>query len=759
MSRLIVKNLPQSISQKKVKEIFQAHGTITDLKLSYTKNGIFRRFGFIGYRNADEASKAKKYLNNSMLLNQKIKVEDCNDLQQFMSKVASKKPESASDETKSPKKESPQKEQSDLDFLKTKKSDSNNTTLKGNDCSENFQVKLILPNPKLSQNEVTEFIFPIKPKSVEITKSSSKSTAIVTMSSKTDCDKVLKFDGDCIKGKGVKVVLYKDAQNGHSGNLGGSWKKKIVDDKQNVDVSEIAESGRLFVRNLAFVCNEDDLEKLFNQFGPLSETHIPIDTETKKNMGIGFITYMMPEHAMTAFNKLDGSIFQGRMIHVLPAKSKPENESSNSKSNTSSYQRAKDKKDKAKCQHAYNWNTLFIGTDAVAGAIAEKYNITKNEFLNADEKGSAAVRLALGETQIVQETRQFLVDNGISLDSFSQPNSERSKCVMLAKNLPPGATALELRNLFEPHGDLGRVLLAPSGVTAVIEFLEPAHARKAFVSLAYRKFHLKPLYLEWASTDIFCKSYEECKAKTDDSKPTVETEKPVINQEDSTTIFVKNLKFETTEATLREHFCMCGEISSCTISKKISSKNEVLSMGYGFVQFYKRDDAENAIKKLQGSLLDGHALELKMSKRTLKNSAANLRKKQVEKKTDTGKILIRNVPFQADQNEIRSLFKTFGELKSVRLPKKLKSGGMAGSHRGFAFVDFITKQDAEKAFQALCHSTHLYGRRLVLEWADTEEENIESLRRKASEVLHGSSKRLKTRDDFEMSLASQKEKQ
>jgi hypothetical protein len=35
----------------------------------------------------------------------------------------------------------------------------------------------------------------------------------------------------------------------------------------------------------------------------------------------------------------------------------------------------------------------------------------------------------------------------------------------------------------------------------------------------------------------------------------------------------------------------------------------------------------------------------------------------------------------------------------------------------FAFVDFLTKQEAKNAFEALAGSTHLYGRRLVLEWA------------------------------------------
>lgn len=43
----------------------------------------------------------------------------------------------------------------------------------------------------------------------------------------------------------------------------------------------------------------------------------------------------------------------------------------------------------------------------------------------------------------------------------------------------------------------------------------------------------------------------------------------------------------------------------------------------------------------------------------------------------------------------------------------------------------------QKAFNALCHSTHLYGRRLVLEWADTEESTVEALRRKTADHFHG----------------------
>lgn len=35
--------------------------------------------------------------------------------------------------------------------------------------------------------------------------------------------------------------------------------------------------------------------------------------------------------------------------------------------------------------------------------------------------------------------------------------------------------------------------------------------------------------------------------------------------------------------------------------------------------------------------------------------------------------------------------------------------------------------------QSLCQSTHLYGRRLVLEWAQTSEEDIEQIRKRTAE--------------------------
>lgn len=54
-------------------------------------------------------------------------------------------------------------------------------------------------------------------------------------------------------------------------------------------------------------------------------------------------------------------------------------------------------------------------------------------------------------------------------------------------------------------------------------------------------------------------------------------------------------------------------------------------------------------------------------------------------------------------------------------------------HRGFAFVDFVTPQEARAAFKAL-QATHLYGRHLVLEWA-APDDTLEDLRDKAKKSI------------------------
>jgi multiple RNA-binding domain-containing protein 1 len=80
------------------------------------------------------------------------------------------------------------------------------------------------------------------------------------------------------------------------------------------------------------------------------------------------------------------------------------------------------------------------------------------------------------------------------------------------------------------------------------------------------------------------------------------------------------------------------------------------------------------------------------------------------------------------------------QIKSLRIPRKFDA-----AHRGFAFIEFTTKQEAANAFEA-CKNTHLYGRHLVLEYAK-EEEGLEELRQRTVGQFTGQKKRQGKRND------------
>lgn len=67
MSRLIVKNLPNGMKEDRFRQLFAAFGTLTDCSLKFTKEGKFRKFGFIGFKSEEEAQAALNHFHRSFI--------------------------------------------------------------------------------------------------------------------------------------------------------------------------------------------------------------------------------------------------------------------------------------------------------------------------------------------------------------------------------------------------------------------------------------------------------------------------------------------------------------------------------------------------------------------------------------------------------------------------------------------------------------------------------------------------------------------
>nr|CAD7403642.1 unnamed protein product [Timema cristinae] len=724
------------VTSEKIRDIFGEKGIVTDVQLKYTKDGKFRRFGFVGFKTPEDANNAINYFNNNFINASKIQVELCaglgdpqkpkawskyapdssafkkihepaekkvnkkeqkkkkldknlnNGVKEVLEKhkddplfaefmeahgkgakavwsnnavVGAEAVEIIERTTSQPDKDSDyntdddgdaeEREEldsndkslakaniSDLDYLKTKivdplersesslddetSSDAKKTPKKPKEKEPKAPVTLFtvkvrgLPY-KAKKKDVKQFFHPLKSKTIRFPRK-IKGFVYIGFRTEKEMKQALLKNMSFLAGKRI-LVTQSVSKESSSKSKNEPSVSKWKDQEETLKHEEtIAESGRIFVRNLSFTVTEEELTELLSKYGPLAELIMPVDRLSRKAKGFALVTFVIPENASTAYTELDGSVFHGRMLHLLPGKAKQSIEELLEQEGLT-YQQKQKLKQKSQAASSHNWNTLFLGQNAVADLIAENYNTTKEQVLDSSGKASVAVRLALGETQIVSQMREFLEESGVRLDAFNQAPKQRSKTTILIKNLPAKTSASEIRELFAKHGELGRVVLPTAGVTAIVEFLEPSEAKNAFTKLAYSKFKHLPLYLEWAPSETFAVPFSKEKPlKKEVSKlneqaaageKTVETEvdgEATDDDEDpepDTTLFIKNLNFETREDSVKE--------------KDPKKPGELLSMGYGFIQFKKKASADKALKTLQQSVLEGFSVELKRSNRTL----------------------------------------------------------------------------------------------------------------------------------------------
>ncbi|PLW35268.1 hypothetical protein PCASD_13674 [Puccinia coronata f. sp. avenae] len=504
------------------------------------------------------------------------------------------------------------------------------------------------------------------------------------------------------------------------------------------DQATILESGRLFLRNLAFSVTEEEIRALFEPFGTVAQVHILLD-HARNPKGLGYVSFSRPADALEAYRKLDQHDFQGRLLHILPAvtRNSRTDSSTTASKGKNSVKLEQDAKRKLESSKQFNWATLYMNSDAVASSVAARLKIGKAELFSPDAV-NPAVKLALAETHVIQETKQFLEDSGVNVSAFEEGmKAARSPTTILVKNMPFDTPATVIKALFSEHGAVSKVLVPPSGTIAVVEMADKEDAKSAFRGLAYKRIGNSVLYLEKAPLDLWKPDHP---AKPLAAAATTVT--PATQEEESgepgSTLFVKNLSFGTAPEALALRFSSLAGFLFARIQTKPDPKHPVhrLSMGFGFVGFRTAQQAQQALQRMQGCHLDGHTLQLKFANRGREREEEEEKEEKKgagkeKEKAASNKLLVKNLPFEVTKKELAELFGVYGKLKSVRLPKKLDR-----KSRGFAFVEFHTKKEAQEARNSLKFS-HLLGRHLVIEFANDADAalDLESLRNSQSAFL------------------------
>ena len=81
---------------------------------------------------------------------------------------------------------------------------------------------------------------------------------------------------------------------------------------------------RIYVGNLPYSADDQQLSQLFGAFGEVVESSVVIDRSTNQSKGFGFVQMANDEEARNAIAGLNGTMLGNRTIRVNEAQPRPE---------------------------------------------------------------------------------------------------------------------------------------------------------------------------------------------------------------------------------------------------------------------------------------------------------------------------------------------------------------------------------------------------------------------------------------------------
>ncbi|KAF9997920.1 Protein phosphatase PP2A regulatory subunit B [Entomortierella chlamydospora] len=188
---------------------------------------------------------------------------------------------------------------------------------------------------------------------------------------------------------------------------------------------------------------------------------------------------------------------------------------------------------------------------------------------------------------------------------------------------------------------------------------------------------------------------------------------PALRKTGTGNIFIKNLDTTIDNKALHDTFSAFGNILSCKVATEDGQ-----SKGYGFVHYETHEAAENAIKHVNGMLLNdkkvfvGHHISKK-----------ERQSKVEEMKSKFTNVYIKNLDPEVTQEEVEALFTKFGAVTSCVI-----STDETGRSKGFGFINFENHEDARRAVDEL-HDSEYKERRLFVTRAQKKGEREEELKK------------------------------
>ncbi|MCF7806071.1 MAG: RNA-binding protein [Simkaniaceae bacterium] len=88
----------------------------------------------------------------------------------------------------------------------------------------------------------------------------------------------------------------------------------------DIFLGEFTLANKLYVGNISYDLNNDDLQNLFQTHGTVISARIVMDRDTGRSKGFGFVEMSSTEEANAAIHALNGTEINGRALTVNEAR-------------------------------------------------------------------------------------------------------------------------------------------------------------------------------------------------------------------------------------------------------------------------------------------------------------------------------------------------------------------------------------------------------------------------------------------------------
>ncbi|XP_064110550.1 ELAV-like protein 1 isoform X16 [Macrobrachium nipponense] len=170
-------------------------------------------------------------------------------------------------------------------------------------------------------------------------------------------------------------------------------------------------------------------------------------------------------------------------------------------------------------------------------------------------------------------------------------------------------------------------------------------------------------------------------------------------EESKTNLIVNYLPQNMTQEEIRSLFSSIGELESCKLIRdKVTGESGECgppletsvpaicsqSLGYGFVNYVRQDDAERAINQLNG---------LRLQNKTIKVSYARPSSEAIK----GANLYVSGLPKSMTQQDLEAMFRAYGSI----ITSRILCDNITGLSKGVGFIRFDQRIEAERAIQKL----------------------------------------------------------